>query len=197
MFLHSAPAEVAEAATALKYRDFITVALILDQSDLFLDNWIYIHDPSVKVGRIQNFKNWSPFMVPNEQQTCLGLEYFCFEGDELWNMSDDDLIRLGTSELVRIGLIQKEDVVDGAVVRVPKAYPMYDDFYKRHVEIITDYLSDSAKNLQVVGRNGMHRYNNQDHAMMTGLLAAQNIMGSQFDVWAVNGDAEYLEEVKK
>ncbi len=191
------PERVLKAAEGLKYRDFITVALIIDKSESFPDNWIYIHDPSVKVGRIQNFKNWSPYMVPNEAQTCLGLEYFCFEGDGLWNMSDNDLITLGTTELHRIGLIDKDHVADGAVVRVPKAYPVYDDYYKDNVQIIANYLKENLKNLQVVGRNGMHKYNNQDHAMMTGILAAKNIQGGSYDVWTVNSDAEYHEEVRE
>ncbi len=193
----AAPGRVVQAAEALKYRDFITVALIIDKSESFPDNWIYIHDPSVKVGRIQNFKNWSPYMVPNESQTCLGLEYFCFEGDGLWNMSDTELIALGTAELQRIGIIDEKDVTDGAVVRVPKAYPVYDDDYKENVEIIADYLRENLKNVQVIGRNGMHKYNNQDHAMMTGILAAKNIQGGSYDVWAVNSDAEYHEEVRE
>ena len=193
----AAPDRVVQAAEALKYRDFITVALIIDRSESFPDNWIYIHDPSVKVGRIQNFKNWSPYMVPNESQTCLGLEYFCFEGDGLWNMGDKELIALGTAELQRIGIIDERDVTDGAVVRVPKAYPVYDDDYKENVQIIADYLRENLKNVQVIGRNGMHKYNNQDHAMMTGILAAKNIQGGSYDVWAVNSDAEYHEEVRE
>lgn len=193
----SAPASVVQAAEGLKYRDFITVALIIDRNESFPDNWIYIHDPSVRVGRIQNFKNWSPYMVPNESQTCLGLEYFCFEGDGLWNMTDKELVALGTTELHRIGIIDEKDVTDGAVVRVPKAYPVYDDYYKENVGIIADYLRGNLKNVQVVGRNGMHKYNNQDHAMMTGILAAKNIQGGSYDVWAVNSDAEYHEEVRE
>lgn len=192
-----APQEIQRAAETLKYRDFLTVALILNCQDSFPDNWIYIHDPSVKVGRVQNFKNWSPYMVPDESKTCLGLEYFCFEGDDLWMMSDEDLIELGKSEMSRIGLIESKDVIDGAVVRVPKAYPVYDDEYKKNVRLIVEFLEKYAGNLQIIGRNGMHRYNNQDHAMMTGMLAAKNILGEHFDLWAVNGDAEYLEEVRE
>ncbi len=191
----AATPSVQTAAEALKYRDFLTVALILDERKVSDDNWIYIHDPNVKVGRIQNFKNWSPFMVPDQEKTCLGMEYFCFEGDGLWSSSDHDLLALGESELRSIGLLKNQRVLDGTVVRVPKAYPVYDDSYQRNVKTIVDELSGIASNIQLVGRNGMHRYNNQDHAMMTGFLSARNILGADFDLWAVNGDAEYLEEV--
>ncbi len=193
----SPPKAVFEAGEALNYRDFITVALIIDHPHSFPDNWIYIHDPAVKVGRIQNFKNWSPHMVPNDLQTCLGLEYFCFEGDGLWQMTDEELIDLGSRELKAIGILNNASVVDGTVVRVPKAYPVYDDGYKMHIQTILDYLREELANLQVIGRNGMHRYNNQDHAMMTGLLAARNILGQHYDLWSVNEDAEYLEEIGK
>lgn len=189
------PPSVLRAAEALQYRDFIMVALILDTPQSFPDHWIYIHDPSVKVGRIQNFKNWSRKMVPDDSKTCLGLEYFCFEGDGLWNMPDEGLLRMASRELAQVGLGTEKSVVDGTVVRVPKAYPVYDDEYKVNIRTVVDYLSAHMTNLQVIGRNGMHRYNNQDHAMMTGLLAARNVMGSHYDLWAVNGDAEYLEEV--
>lgn len=189
------PDAVIAAAEALQYRDFLTVALIVDHPDLFPDNWIYVHDPRVKVGRIQNFKNWSPYMVPNPETTCLGLEYFCFEGDSLWNASDADLIQLATREISQTGLLKSARVIDGKVVRVPKAYPVYDDQYKKHVAIVVEELRHVAANVQIVGRNGMHRYNNQDHAMMTGFLAARNILGDHYNLWAVNGDAEYLEEV--
>ena len=191
----SVPDAVQLRANALKYRDFITVSLIIDTPHLFSDNWIYIHDPRVKVGRIQNFKNWSPFMVPDSSKTCLGLEYFCFEGDGLWTSSDDQLLALAENELRQIGLLNQRTVLDGTVIRVPKAYPVYDDEYKEHLTILQSYLHHHATNVQLVGRNGMHRYNNQDHAMMTGFLAARNILGGQYDLWAVNGDAEYLEDV--
>jgi protoporphyrinogen oxidase len=187
------PQAVLDAARSLKYRDFLTVALIVRRPQLFPDNWIYIHDPSVKVGRIQNFRAWSPEMVPDPELACLGLEYFCFEGDSLWTTSDSELIALATREIDRIGLIRADEVIDGCVVRMEKTYPVYDGAYARHVEVIRDYLGQFT-NLQVVGRNGMHKYNNQDHSMMTALLAARNIMGAQFDVWKVNTDAEYLEE---
>jgi protoporphyrinogen oxidase len=188
------PAEVLQAARSLKYRDFLTVALIVDQAETFPDNWIYIHDPGVRLGRIQNFKNWSPFMVPDPRLTCLGLEYFCSEGDDLWTRSDPELIELGREELSRIGLVDKARIQDGRVVRMKKAYPVYDDDYARHVGLIRKFLEAELPNLQLIGRNGMHKYNNQDHAMMTGLLAARNILGGHFDVWRVNADAEYHEE---
>ncbi|WP_053959460.1 NAD(P)/FAD-dependent oxidoreductase [Sulfobacillus thermosulfidooxidans] len=183
-----------KAAESLKYRDFLTVALIIDLPDLFPDNWIYIHEPSVKVGRIQNFGNWSPHMVPNPKTSCLGLEYFCSEGDHLWSMEDRDLLQFAEQEIRKLGLLGLGKVVDGKVVRVRKAYPVYDDFYENNVQEIVSELASTCSNLQVAGRNGMHRYNNQDHAMMTGLLAARNILGASYDLWAVNGDAIYLEE---
>jgi protoporphyrinogen oxidase len=190
----AAPPHVLEAARSLKYRDFLTVALIVGQEKVFPDNWIYIHDPSVRLGRIQNFKNWSPFMVPDPSLTCLGLEYFCNEGDDLWRRSDADLIELGRQELAHIGLLDPARLRDGCVVRMKKAYPVYDDQYAEHVAVIRRFLESETPNLQLIGRNGMHKYNNQDHAMMTGLLAARNILGGHFDVWKVNSDAEYHEE---
>jgi protoporphyrinogen oxidase len=188
-----APEPVLAAASRLKYRDFITVALVVDAPDLFPDNWIYVHDPSVKLGRIQNFKNWSPEMVPDPGKTCLGLEYFCFEGDGLWTMPDEDLVRLGTREVAQIGLLGGGRVIDGTVVRMPKAYPVYDDGYTTAVEEVRQYL-DTFSNLQVAGRNGMHKYNNQDHSMVTAMLAVANLEGQHYDTWAVNQDDEYHEE---
>ncbi len=190
----AAPAEVRAAADQLGYRDFLTVSLIIKKADLFQDNWIYIHDPDVKVGRIQNFKNWSPAMVPDPNKTCLGLEYFCFEGDGLWTMSDQDLIALGTSELAALGLVDADDVEDGAVVRMPKAYPVYDGVYVHAVNTIREYLT-GMPNLYLVGRNGMHKYNNQDHSMLTAMLSVKNILGARYDVWSVNVDNEYHEEI--
>jgi protoporphyrinogen oxidase len=190
-----APAHVRAAADALRYRDFLTVVLVLDRADVFPDNWIYIHESSVQLGRVQNFKNWSPFMVPEPTRTALGLEYFCTEGDGLWDSSDADLLALGTRELEQIGLCRAGEVIDGTVVRMPKAYPVYDDGYKENVALVRDWLREHLKNLQLVGRNGMHKYNNQDHSMMAALLAARNIMGEQWDPWQVNTDAEYHEEV--
>src|SRR5262249_33070276 len=189
-----APPAVRAAAAQLKYRDFITVALIIDAPHVFPDNWIYVHDEQVKLGRVQNFKNWSPEMVPDEKMTCLGLESFCFEGDGLWTMADRDLIELGTREMARVGLIDASKVVDGTVVRMPKAYPVYDEGYEKALAVVRDYLAGFA-NLQVAGRNGMHKYNNQDHSMVTAMLAVQNLCGAHNDVWAVNAEEEYHEEV--
>jgi protoporphyrinogen oxidase len=187
------PFEVLEAASRLRYRDFLTVALIVDQPDVFPDNWIYVHDPAVKLGRIQNFKNWSPDLVPDPRQTCLGLEYFCFEGDGLWTMSNKDLVELGRRELAAIGLVDASRIVDGTVVRMPKAYPIYDEGFEEALAVVRDYLS-KFENLHVAGRNGMHKYNNQDHSMVTAILAARNVLGAEHDVWAVNSDEDYHEE---
>ena len=193
-FEPAVPDYVLAAADQLGYRDFLTVSLIIKKADLFQDNWIYIHDPEVKVGRIQNFKNWSPAMVPDPSKTCLGLEYFCFEGDGLWTMSDEDLIALGTKELAALGLVDPNDVEDGAVVRMPKAYPVYDGVYVEAVNTIRDYLM-GMPNLYLVGRSGMHKYNNQDHSMLTAMLSVKNILGARYDVWGVNVDNEYHEEI--
>jgi protoporphyrinogen oxidase len=190
----AAPPEVAEAARNLKYRDFLTVALIIDQAELFPDQWIYIHEPNVKVGRIQNFKNWSPAMVPDPRYTVLGLEYFCFDSDSMWNAPDSELVAIGARELAQLGLCDAAKVVDGTVVRQRAAYPVYDAEYKQSVEVIRDFIVRELPNLQLAGRNGMHKYDNQDHAMMTGLMAAWNIMGASYDLWRVNSDAIYLEE---
>jgi protoporphyrinogen oxidase len=188
-----APEAVRQAAESLRYRDFLTVVLILKQAETFPDNWIYIHEPDVRVGRIQNFKNWSPDLVPDPATSSLGLEYFCFEGDDLWTMPDADLVALGTREVDAIGLARASDVIDGCVVRMPKAYPVYDDVYQDHLRVIRDWLA-RFDNLELAGRNGMHKYNNQDHSMMTALLAARNILGlGRFDTWKVNTDAEYHE----
>jgi protoporphyrinogen oxidase len=183
------------AASALKYRDFLTVMLILRDRQLFSDNWIYIHDPSVQVGRIQNFKSWSPEMIPDPSMCCYGLEYFCFEGDGLWTSSDHDLIEQAKKELEKIGLAKAQDVLDGCVVRQPKAYPVYDDDYAKHVDTIRKELEEKFPTLHLVGRNGMHKYNNQDHAMMTAMLCTHNILAEKrvYDLWQVNQDAEYHE----
>jgi protoporphyrinogen oxidase len=190
------PLEVMRAAEKLHYRDFLTVCLIVNAPHLFPDNWIYIHDPEVKVGRIQNFKNWSPEMVPDPAKTSLGLEYFCTEGDELWKMADDELIELGKREVDRLGLANYADIDDGCVVRVPKSYPVYDSDYRHHLSTIREFV-DGLENIQTIGRNGLHRYNNQDHAMLTGMLAVRNLMlGQQNDLWNVNTDQEYHEEIR-
>ena len=191
------PSQILNAGSKLKYRDFLTVVLILNKKDVFPDNWIYIHEPNVKLGRIQNFKNWSEDMIPNDLQTSLGLEYFCLEGDELWNMPDQELIEFGLKELVKIGIASKELFVDGTVVRMPKAYPVYDEQYKENLSLIKKWLDMNINNLQLVGRNGMHMYNNQDHSMLSAFYAARNLMGEKWDPWLVNADAEYHEEDTK
>ena len=192
-----APEKVRQAADGLGYRDFISIALMIDRADVFPDNWIYIHDPGVRVGRIQNFKNWSPDMVPDQNKTCLGLEYFCFEGDGLWTMRDGELIELAKKELAKLGICSASEVFDGVVVRQQKAYPVYDDSYQANVAIVRDYLNSSLPNLHLAGRNGMHKYNNQDHSMMTALLVARNIIGvSRLDPWKVNADAVYHEDIR-
>ena len=181
-------------ARQLRYRDFLTVALMVNKPDLFPDNWIYVHDPAVKVGRVQNFRSWSPEMVPIGM-SCLGLEYFCFEGDELWNARDAQLIALAKSEIAKIGLIDAEDVVDACVVRQEKAYPVYDSSYRENLAMIRLDLNGSYPTLHLIGRDGMHKYNNQDHAMMTAMLTARNILSGAriYDVWDFNEDAEYHE----
>jgi protoporphyrinogen oxidase len=192
----AAPPEVLAAADELTYRDFLTVCLIVDRPQLFPDNWIYVHSPEVQVGRIQNFKNWSPDMVPDPGKTSLGLEYFCNEGDELWSMPDAELVELGRREIDRIGLARYDDVEDGCVFRVPKSYPVYDADYGEHLAVLRAYV-EGLDNFQTVGRNGLHRYNNQDHAMLTGMLAVRNLaLGEANDLWSVNADQEYHEEVE-
>lgn len=188
------PSDAIRAANNLHYRDFLTVVLIAEDKDSFNDNWIYIHDPSVKVGRIQNFKSWSPFMVPDTKMACYGLEYFCFEGDGMWESNDGNLINLAKKEMQQIGLIDASAVTDGYVVRQAKAYPVYDQHYKEHILTIRAALH-AYNGLYLVGRNGMHKYNNQDHSMMTAMLAAKNIIAGEklYDVWNVNQDAEYHE----
>lgn len=188
------PAKSLAAAQKLGYRDFLTVVLICRDKDAFTDNWIYIHDPSVQVGRIQNFKSWSPFMVPDPTMACYGLEYFCFEGDGLWDSADDVLIELGKKEIAQIGLTDPSAVLDGYVVRQPKAYPVYDHEYKDHLATIREDLL-AYEGLSLIGRNGMHKYNNQDHSMMTAMLAAKNIVAGKelYNLWDVNEDAEYHE----
>jgi protoporphyrinogen oxidase len=183
------------AAMSLNYRDFLTVVLIGKSAKELPDNWVYIHDPAVKVGRVQNFRSWSPEMIPDAESTCLGLEYFCFEGDGQWTSSDEDLIALAKAEIETIGLMRAADVVDGTVVRQPKAYPVYDAHYRDHVDTVRADIAAHYRSLHLVGRNGMHKYNNQDHAMMTGMLTALNILAGReaHDVWEVNEDAEYHE----
>ncbi len=187
-----APDHVLAAAQKLKYRDFLIVVLIVDQADPFPDNWIYIHSPEVKVGRIQNFRSWSAEMVPDPNRASIGLEYFCHEGDGVWNMSTDELVALAKEELGVLGLVDPAGVVDGTVIRQPKAYPVYDEEYRDAVDVLATYLG-TFDNLQSVGRNGMHRYNNQDHSMLTAILAAKNLMGETHDIWNVNVERSYHE----
>jgi len=191
----AAPEAVLTAARALRYRDFLTVALIVRDVNCFDDNWIYIHDSSVRVGRIQNFKSWSPHMVPDPELNCLGLEYFCFKGDGLWTTTDEDLIRLADEELIHLGLVTPGHVIDGKVIRQARAYPVYDENYEERVALFNAWIQKHMPGLHLVGRNGMHKYNNQDHAMMTALLTAENILSGEslWDVWRVNQDADYHE----
>jgi protoporphyrinogen oxidase len=188
------PPTVMAAADSLKYRDFLTVAMVVRKAEIFPDNWIYLHDPGIVAGRIQNFKNWSPEMVADPNKTCLGLEYFCFEGDGLWTSPDAALVQLAGSELVKAGMCKPTEIEGGVVVRQPKAYPVYDDVYKQHLRVVRDYVEQHLVNLQLVGRNGMHHYNNQDHSMMTALCAARNVaVNAHLDPWNVNTDAIYHE----
>jgi protoporphyrinogen oxidase len=190
----AAAGEVQAAARGLRYRDFLTISLVIDGEDLFPDNWIYIHDPNVRVGRIQNFRSWSPWMVPDQSKASVGLEYFCFEGDDLWEMDDDALVELGKRELGQLGLADPAKVEKGYVTRVPKAYPMYDADYADRVDTIRDWLA-GVGNLIQVGRNGLHRYNNSDHSMLTAMRAVENITkGTEHDIWAVNAESVYHEE---
>ncbi len=191
-----APEDVQLAAKRLEFRDFLTVALVVPEEDGFPDNWIYIHAPEVQVGRVQNFGSWSPEMIPEPGKTCLGLEFFVNEGDDLWIADDDDLIAQATAEMQLLGLLDADRVEKGYVVRMPKAYPMYDATYKDNVETLRTWLREVAANVFPVGRNGMHRYNNQDHSMYTAMLTVENIVnGTDHDVWEVNVEAEYHEEI--
>ena len=190
----AAPADVRAAGDDLRYRDFLTVALVVEGEDLFPDNWIYIHEPGVEVGRIQNFRSWSPWMVPDPDTGCVGMEYFCFRGDRLWNMADEDLVALATRELEQLGLAQPGQVKRGYAVRVPLAYPMYDETYGEKVATIRDWL-DPIEGLTQVGRNGLHRYNNSDHSMLSAMRAVDNLIhGTDHDIWAVNVESAYHEE---
>jgi len=186
------PDPVLRAAKNLRYRDFILVGLILDQPKLFPDNWIYVHSPDVKVGRIQNFKNWSAAMVPDTNKTSLGMEYFCTRGDEIWEMSNEDLIQMATREIQKLGLAKQATVEDGIVIRQPKAYPIYDRDYRQNVQTIRAFL-ETIGNLQTIGRNGLHRYNNQDHSMLTAKMAVANLFGESHDLWAANAEQSYYE----
>ncbi|MCH6258217.1 NAD(P)/FAD-dependent oxidoreductase [Puniceicoccaceae bacterium K14] len=194
------PDKVKAAASHLTYRDFLTVALVLKDKDLFTDQWIYIHDPNVRVGRIQNYKNWSKWMIPEEGYSCLGLEYFCNTTDDFWNWKDEELIQLAKQECSQLGFTSDNAIEKGFVVRAPKAYPVYTEDYSSKIIEIKKYL-DTIDNLQVIGRNGMHKYNNQDHSMMTAILAVKNLgartsADRPYDLWKVNSDAAYHEETK-
>jgi protoporphyrinogen oxidase len=189
----AAPAEAGRAARGLRYRDFLTVALVVDGEPPFPDNWVYVHDPGARVGRIQNFRAWSPWMTPDPRRSCVGLEYFCFEGDDLWSAEDDALVALAREEIDRLGLVPAERVAAGHVVRVPKAYPIYDAAYGERLATIRAWL-DGLSNFQQVGRNGLHRYNNSDHSMLTAMRAVENLCdGARHDIWAVNADSAYHE----
>lgn len=187
------PQEVRDAAERLAYRDYLAVVLIVNRRDVFPDNWIYIHSPEVRLGRVQNYKNWSPEMVPDESRTALGLEYFLWESDPEWSWPDEALVEQGIRECARIGLVSPGEVEDGTVVRVRKAYPVYDHAYRANLATIRAWM-EGLGNLQLAGRNGQHRYNNQDHSMLAGVYAARNVAGARHDLWAINVDAEYLEE---
>ena len=192
------PQEVLDAARALRYRDYILVALMFEGERFFPDNWVYIHSPEVRIGRVQNFGNWSAAMVPRPGVTCLGLEYFCFDTDPVWSAPDDELLETGRAEITKTGLVPEgARVLDGAVVRMAKTYPRYDPGYSEKVDVVRRFLEERLPNLQQVGRNGMHRYNNQDHAMVTGLYAVRNLYGASNDLWAVNVDDEYHEEARE
>lgn len=187
------PNHVVNAARQLRYRDYFVVVLVIDRAEVFPDNWLYIHTPQVKLGRVQNYKNWSNAMVDDPRYTTLGLEYFLWEKDEEWNWPDDRLVELGIRECTQIGLIKPQEVLDGTIVRMKKAYPVYNLDYTRNLEVIKEYLA-GFENLQTIGRNGLHRYNNQDHSMLTGIYAARNTAGADYDVWKVNTEKEYLEQ---
>jgi protoporphyrinogen oxidase len=188
------PEDVSRAARALRHRDFLTVALVVPAERAFPDNWIYIHEPGVRVGRIQNFGSWSPQLV-RDGFTCLGMEYFVNEGDDLWAMADDDLVTMATAELEALGLAGRGVVSAGHVVRMPRAYPVYDSQYAANVDVVRGWLERATPNVHPVGRNGMHRYNNQDHSMVTAMLTVENIVdGAHHDTWSVNVEADYHEE---
>ena len=190
------PDRVRDAAGGLSFRDHLTIALVVPEEDGFPDNWIYIHSPDVRVGRVQNFGRWSPHLV-KDGRTCLGLEYFVTIGDDLWTADDDDLIRMAKNEMDLLGLLEPDRVQSAYVVRMPRAYPMYDAGYKNNVAVLRDWLATSAANVYPVGRNGMHRYNNQDHSMLTAMLAVENILGADHEIWDVNVEQDYHEEIRR
>jgi protoporphyrinogen oxidase len=184
---------VVAAARSLRYRDLIVVGLVSSDPEPFPDNWIYLHDPGTRAGRVQNFGAWSAGMT-RPGYTCLGVEYFCFAGDDLWDMPDNALVQLAARELGRIGLLDPESVVEGTAIRVRHAYPVYDASYREAVRRLRRTV-DGLENLETVGRNGLHRYNNQDHSMWTAVLGTLNLLdGAGHDLWSVNVESEYLEE---
>ncbi|OGJ15882.1 hypothetical protein A3K73_01830 [Candidatus Pacearchaeota archaeon RBG_13_36_9] len=187
------PKEIIQASKNLHYRSFVTASLVLSSSEPFPDTWIYVHSPEVKIGRVQNFKKWSHFMVSDPDKIALGVEYFCTEGDELWSMTDKDLIELALTELEKIKLIKKSDYLDGFVVRAEKAYPVYDSSYPKNIKLVKEYLAN-FKNLISIGRGGLFKYNNMDHSILTGLYAAENLLGASHNLEEVNADQEYQEE---
>ncbi len=196
------PAEVNEVSEGLMYRDFITVGLLANRLTIrekdgarLKDNWIYIQEPDVVVGRLQIFNNWSPWLVANPDKVWIGLEYFCNETDPLWKLSDEEMAKFAIAEVAKIGILKAGDVLDSHVVHVPKTYPAYFGSYDRF-DVIRNYL-DSFENLFLVGRNGMHKYNNQDHSMLTAMTAVENIVNgvtTKDNIWAVNTEKEYHEE---
>lgn len=188
----AAPPEVVEAARTLRFRHLRTVNLVLDRAHLFPDQWVYVHDPDLTVGRVQNFGSWSPWMLADPSTSCVGMEYFCSTGDDIWEASDEDLIARAADELERAGLARGARVLDSSTVRVPRAYPVYDQHYQPRVDTIRAWLS-TIDNLQPIGRYGMFKYNNSDHSVLTALLAVENLYGEDHDVWSVNTDTEYHE----
>lgn len=191
------PDNVNEIAKGLVYRDFITVGLLLKKmtKEEITDNWIYIQEPYVKVGRLQIFNNWSPFLVKDENTKWVGLEYFCYEGDDLWNKSEEEMKQLAINEMIEIGMIRREDVLDSVVIKMPKTYPAYFGTYEKFNEIVE--YTNQFENLFLIGRNGMHKYNNQDHSMLTAIQAVQNIkndISGKENIWAINTEQEYHEE---
>jgi len=193
MIMEPAPDEaVRQAADALRYRAFLSANLIVDRPEPFPDQWIYVHAPQVRLARLQNFKNWSPHMVPDPAKTCIGAEYFVWPDEPLWRAPDQEIIELATQEIASLGLIEADEVLDGAVIRMSHAYPVYDPGYMERIQTIRNWLQQ-LDNLYTIGRSGQHRYNNMDHSMMTGILAAENVLGACHDVWDVNVEQEYLE----
>ncbi|WP_171102180.1 NAD(P)/FAD-dependent oxidoreductase [Ruegeria sp. HKCCD7255] len=187
------PAEVVAAADRLKYRDFMIVTLVLDHADPFPDNWIYVHEPEVRVGRIQNFRAWSQDMMADKTKASIGMEYFLNDDEEMWHTDDKELVAMAARELERVGLAPAKSVIDGAIIRQPKAYPVYDAEYMEALEVIQTWLQQ-LENFETAGRNGLHRYNNQDHSMLSSIYAARNMLGADYDVWNVNVERSYHEE---